>query len=344
MRLYDIQLLKPGTSTIVKRWQSFPNGTFDPGAQNVILDALVTFEDTPLGGSSLKIEGVSLEDVKQATQYGFHLGGKHNQQLPGLDIRIFGGMGKGLPLANPKQQGLILAGTVYQSFANWQGVEMSLDMVIYAAKAFFQPPNLTFQWPAGTQLAPALAQTFTNAFPGYKQVINVNPNRILSYTETGMYSSVDRFASFIRRITASQLSSNDPGVGIVVQSGSAFAIDGTAPKTPKPISFFDLIGQPTWLDYASLQVKTVMRGDILVGDVIQLPAGLTNTPGAVVQTSQGLPGLRQASIFTGNFIVTQIRHLGNFRSGNGADWCSIFNCVAAPAQAAGAPRQPGTGG
>ena len=327
MRYYDIQLLKPGTSTIVKRWQSFPNGVFNPAAQNVLMDFMLTAEDTPLGGSSLKIEGVSLDDLKQSTQYGAQkVGGK---STPGLDIRVFGGMGKGLPLANPAQQGLILAGTVWQSYGNWEGVNQSLDMVIFPALAFVQPVNLTFNWLAGTPLSQALAATFSNAFPGYKQVIQISPNRKLSYTQPGVYSSVDRFAAMIRRLTEGQLSANDPGVSIIVQNGAVYAVDGTAQTTPKQLNFYDLIGQPTWLTINQIQIKTVMRGDILVGDVVELPNQLSGLPGQVIQTNPitALPGLRQNSIFTGKFHVNQIRQIGNFRSPNGADWCTIMNCV-----------------
>ena len=330
MRYYDIQLLRPGTSTIVKRWQSFPNGVFNPAAQNVIMDFMLTVEDNPLGGSSLKIEGVSLDDLKQSTQYGAQLVG--TKFTPGFDIRVSGGMGKGLPLANPAQQGVILAGTVYQSYGNWEGVNQSLDMVIYPAQAFIQPVNLTFNWLAGTPLSQALAATFSNAFPGYKQIIKISPNRVLSYTQPGAYTSVATFAAMIRRLTEGQLSSTDQGVSIVVQSGAVYAFDNTTQSTPKQLNFYDLIGQPTWLSFKQIQIKTVMRGDIFVGDVVELPNQLSGLPGQVIQTNipAGAPGLRQSSVFTGKFVVNQIRQIGNFRSPNGADWCTIMNCSSLP--------------
>ena len=61
-----------------------------------------------------------------------------------------------------------------------------------------------------------------------------------------------------------------------MQGGAVYAYDGTTSFTPKAINFFDLIGQPTWLNYAQIQIQVVMRGDIQVGDVVSLPSGLAN--------------------------------------------------------------------
>ena len=125
------------------RWQSFPKGLFHPAAQNIEFDFLTSVDDIPLGGSSLRIEGISLEDVQYGQQFGAQL--INGQYKDGYDIRVYGGMGKGLPLANPAQQGLILSGTIFQSYGNWQGTDMTLDFVISPAKAFVQPVNLVVQ-------------------------------------------------------------------------------------------------------------------------------------------------------------------------------------------------------
>lgn len=328
MRFYDIQLTDPKTGKLTKRWQSFPNGVFDPNAQNIVLDFMVTTEDIPLGGSSLSIEGISLQDLQSSVYFGSVQNGSNFIQ--GQNIAVYGGMGRGLPLANPAQAGLILQGFIWQSYGNWHGVEMSLDFAIKPSTAFVKQQNIGFNWLAGTPLSQALQQTFSGAFPGMAQSIKISANRVLGFTESGNYTSVDRFASYLKGITAGQLNQNDPGVSIVVQGGTVYAFDGTQAATPIKLLFTDLVKQPTWLQPYIMQVTTVMRGDIAVGDTISMPAGLTSSPGQVSQNPfQGLPGLRQSSVFTGNFIVQQIRHLGNFRSADGLGWISIFNCVPA---------------
>jgi hypothetical protein len=48
-------------------------------------------------------------------------------------------------------------------------------------------------------------------------------------------------------------------------------------KTYQPssiaIQFTDLIGQPTWIEPNTMQVKTVMRADLQVGSIITMPQG-----------------------------------------------------------------------
>ena len=44
----------------------------------------------------------------------------------GMTIKMWVGMSKGLPLAKPAQQGLVLEGTVWQVLGNWQELSYGL--------------------------------------------------------------------------------------------------------------------------------------------------------------------------------------------------------------------------
>jgi hypothetical protein len=60
-----------------------------------------------------------------------------------------------------------------------------------------------------------------------------------------------------------------------------------------------------------------------------MPKGIQNAPGFVTTWASSLPSsLKYQSAFQNNFLVTEVRHVGNFRSSDAADWCSVFNCLA----------------
>jgi hypothetical protein len=90
-----------------------------------------------------------------------------------------------------------------------------------------------------------------------------------------------------------------------------------------------MIGQPTWIEPKLIQMKTVMRADLQIGSIITMPQGVQNAPGFVQTTNNSLPSsIKYQSAFQNNFQVREVRHIGNFRSSDAADWCTIFNCLA----------------
>ncbi len=103
MRYYDITLTPQGSSTPIKEWTSHPNGNYNPSAQEIEFDILTAPFGTPVGAQAITIYGISLQDLTNA------------QQFAGMSITISAGMKAGLPLANPKQSGVILVGTVWQA-------------------------------------------------------------------------------------------------------------------------------------------------------------------------------------------------------------------------------------
>lgn len=310
MRYYRIELSDPKTGKVTRVFTSFVKGATDPGALNVELDIYVAPFALPLGNAYVRVWGISLQDVGQASNF------------TGQNIKIFGGMQAGLPLANPKQAGLLVQGSVWQCFGNWQGVVQTLDFILISNTGSpVTPVNITFNWKAGTPLAQALATTLKIAFPTYAQSITISSDLVLNHDEPGFYQSMPQFAQYVKGV--SQDIMNTPayaGVDIVLQENKISIYDGTTPTMPKQLAFTDLIGQPTWLTPGQIQVKTVMRADLSVSDYIKLP------PGQFTTTSSSFPQYRDASVQQGAFQIDQTRHVGNFRQPDGNSWVSIYNC------------------
>lgn len=321
MRFYNIVLTTPaGTPFLFADQASFPggictsfvNGRTIAGALNVELDIPVVVYALPMGAAWLRIWGPSLREIGQAAD------------LNGINIAVYGGMAKGLPLANPAQQGLLVYGTIQQAFGNWIGVNQTLELIIQPpVGSQASPKNIVINWLAGTPLATALKNTLSTAFPGFKQNIAISPNLVLAHDEPGYYEDVYQFAQYVKRISRDIIGGSYPGVDIVLTQTTFNVYDGTTAAAPKAILFQDLIGQPTWIDSPLIQFKCVLRGDLAVGGYVTLP------PVRQTTTPQSFSQYRANSVFQGSFQIQRMRHNGNFRQRDGESWITTFDAFPA---------------
>jgi hypothetical protein len=334
MRYYRIVITDPATGNIVTppgftpallggaTYTSLVNGTTLTGAWNIELDIPVIDAATSQGFSSLRVWGITNAEISQANN------------LVGKNIQVFGGMARGLPLANPAQSGLLVSGIVYQCFGNNIGTARTLDFVISpgAATSSFSggvgtlksPLNFSLNWKGGQPLGPALKSALQTAFPGYTVNVNVSANivRPAGDTPSGFYSTLEQMAQDVRAMSLSIVkTSGYTGVSIVCSGTTINAFDGTAANnnSPTQINFQDLIGQPTWIESPNIQLKTVMRADLTVGSQIMLP------PTLITNTAQANSSLvNQQTSFQGGFTVISIRHVGDFRAPTGDAWVSVI--------------------
>jgi hypothetical protein len=227
---------------------------------------------------------------------------------------------------------------VYQGYGNWQGNDQTLDL-IFNPGALSTEQNISFNWPAGSQLSYALAATLSQAFPGYKQNIKIG-NLVLSNTETGQYTNIWQFGSYLTEITQSRgaglYGPNYAGVQITVTGNTVTAYDGTSPPPVKMLAFNDLIGQPTWIGALTISFKTVLRSDLAPGSQIKFPPGIQGpyvgtAPAAATPNS---PAAHKAT-FQGNFIINETHHFMNLRQSDGDSWCTAFTASPIIAAAAG---------
>jgi hypothetical protein len=323
MRYYDITITQQGASTPFRHWTSHPNGQYDPGALNVEFDMPVAPYDVPTGGMSITIYGIPLKDISQA------------YKLVGMNIAVLGGMKKGLPLTNPLQSGMLLQGQIFQAFGNWEGTNMRLDLVIYPPGGTTDiPGNYVVNWAPGQSLSDVLKATLSIVHPGVPISINIGTNLVFDSVECHFCGSLEQLAQYIGDLTDDVFKQR---VTITLQSDKFVIYDTTHKPSPIQIAFTDLIGQPTWIETNIMQMKTVMRADLQVGAYITMPQGMRNIPGLVISPvgsalgaqGAGIPSTgKNTSTFQGNFMITTLRHLGNFRSPSGEDWATVFNCVA----------------
>ena len=308
MRYYKIVLTNPETGNARTFTSLSPEGKNLPGALNVELDVPVVPFATPYGAAFVHVDGVSLADIGQASDFN------------GSAISVYAGMTKGLPLANPAQAGLIAQGYVFQAYGNWIGTEQSLDLIINPGTGTgADPKNIVFNWKKGTPFADAVTSTLTTAFPGYTVAVSVNPRLVLPADEVGYYATTGQFAAYLKSMTAAILGGGYAGVDVILTEKAFSVYDGSTISAPKAIAFPDMIGQPTWIDPLTVQVKLVMRADLGVGDFIKFPPAQVTNPGT---TS---PFVNAKSTFQGAFQVGAIRHVGNFRQPDAASWVTVVN-------------------
>lgn len=329
MRYYTLTIVSP-QGQVLKTWTSLTAlGVNNPNAQNIQFDAIVSPYDTPAGAQTLTVEGVSLEDLQQA------------QNFVGSNAILTGGMTKGLPLAQPSQAGLLTAGLVYQSFGNWIGTDMTLEFVLVPSEFTVSVPGgFMFSWKAGQTLAQALKATFSAVYPDLSVAINISPNLVLNYDVHHLCKTLSSLARFVKSITSTMnIAPGYQGVSITVQGGLIDVYDGTVSIPAIQLDFPDMIGQPTWIEAATFQVKLVLRGDLRVGSQVKMPKELSTLGGGlglVTSLAAAFPSrLKYKSTFQGTFLVREMRHVGNFRDPDGSSWVTILNCIPTlPPQAA----------
>ena len=283
-----------------------------PNALDVDFDIPVTDFATPMGGGHVRVYGIDIGTLAQASDFNL------------MEIEVFGGMQRGLPLAKPEQAGLLIAGTIQQAFGNWVGTDMTLDLIYTAGNTQPEAPtNLTIDWRAGQPLADAIRATLRAAFPDYTATINISPRLVLQHDQPGFYGTPFQFARYVRDISRSIIRDPGyPGVRILLRDQQFVIQDATTRSTPIQIEFNDMVGQITWLSANTLSVTTVMRADLQTGDFIRLPAQLHLLQTLTMPQSQSQARARDP--FAGVFQINNARHTGRFRGSGGLSWVTTF--------------------
>ena len=303
-------------------------GQPNPSALNIYADLPVAPYHTPQGGSFVRIWGLGLQCLGQASDLN-----PVDNVFKTFVLRA--GMSKGLPLANPNQAGIVAQGLIYQAFGNWTGTEQTLDLILMPGSG---PTNsdvpISWNWARGQSLQSALQQMMTQAFPTYTANINISANLIAPSDQHGVYVSIAAFAKWLnaytRKLGAQTNGSGYTGVMIAPFGTGIYAWDGAGPVKPKTVAlqFQDLIGQPSWLEANTVLFQTTLRGDINWNDRVTFPTGVMppfalTTPAAVYPNSP----TASKSAFQGTFIVNkELHHYANFRQDDAESWNTTFVC------------------
>jgi len=287
------------------------------GALNVELNIPSFTFDQPTGGGFLRIWGVGLWALSQAAD------------LNGKKIQVFGGFLGGLPLSRRQPTpGIILQGEIQQAYAMWSGTTQTLDLIIqgdYGSPT--DQKNIVFDCPAGAHLSDSIAASLKTAFPEYDvDASGLSPDLVTLTALPGYYGTLSEFASWLNQQSRGIIGGDTyRGVKISFKDGGLRVFDGTTKDEPQQINFFDMVGQPTWLDFGTVSFALMLRSDFQVGDYVTMPRGIF-----VQNTPQSNSQYREKSAFEGTFLITQVRHLGNFRqTAADNDWITTYEAVQA---------------
>ena len=350
MRWYEIVITDPAQPSAAPQvYASWVNGKNDPGALNVNFDFNVVPYSLPRGASVVEIWGIPLHSISWATNLVFK------------NVRISAGFKPGLPLATAaaaNQAGPLITGFILQSFGNWIGNNMTLNLVIAAGSAPVSTPvaatagqqpaaaseaatppmgapalpvNLAFNMPAGMPMATAIQNTLLVGLPSFVPRVNIReiiaPQPIIFVSR-----SVGELAQKVKQLSRNIIGGDYQGVEIAPPMGNAIAVyDDTTAAVVKQIAFRDLIGQPTWIEPFKIQFKCPMRADLQVGDILRMPEG--GYYGVMPSQANAPWNYRNQSAQKGKFLIQELRHVGNFRQPDANSWVSVITCAALPAGA-----------
>ena len=325
MRSYSVQITPVKSSSPITFNSQSVLGVDNYSCLRLDLDVFQTWYHQPAGNSHIKLWGVDLKDLGQKA--GFN----PVKQASGLGydyakIQIGVGMSKGLPFANPNQAGVIVNGSILQSFSTWQGTEVGLDIVLIPAQVNPNAvANITMAWDKGQTLTEAVTQALKNAY-GANTNISGSFSSNLVYTEDakGQFTSFIAFAKKVQEI--SRWINPSPtyfGASITATSQGFLLSDSTiAPTGTKQIAFTDVIGNLTWIDIATIQARVTMRADLNVGDYITFQNHIP-VNNVINNNSQ----FRNNLAFNGSFMINKLHHIGSSRQPNGDSWVTVIDAV-----------------
>ncbi len=311
---------------VVRQWTSFPKGSYDAGALDIVFDLQIAPGNTPTGGTVISIHGVNIEDLYQT------------QNFHGAELSLYAGMLGGLPLSQDQPKpGLLINGTVFGAFGNWQGTEQTLDLLIVPSTYTpDNPGNIVFSWQPGQSFSNAITQALNIAYPESKVSVFVNPALSTDQYIGAFHATAQGLAHTIKSHTRHALGPNYPGVSIYFNGSQITVTDYSTSTAPTiALKFNDLVGQPTWLEPPTLTINTILRADIQPGNYITLPVGESQSPwnyqpgpGAVLTmpTTSGAVFANKLN-FSGTFVVTAIRAVGHFRGTDDDAWLTVIQAI-----------------
>src|SRR4029077_7632855 len=136
--------------------------------------------------------GISREEISQA------------MSLTNKWITVYGGMRKGLPLANPEQSQVpMVRGYIQQAYGNWQGTEQTLNLIINGAfeGRSGDDMNFSFLWRANTPLDDMLKTAMAAAMPQVNVETLISPDVKFDYDQAGYHGALADFGQFLKQVT-----------------------------------------------------------------------------------------------------------------------------------------------
>ncbi|EOC9629730.1 hypothetical protein [Enterobacter ludwigii] len=333
MRYYNLEIIdKTGNTPLDSAGN--PIGPFDtsktPGAGlQLQFDALITGYDVVSSGTSLALYGVPITMLRERTQ------------LAGCMVYLTAGFSGGLPMENASQCGLIISGQIYNPYANWQGTQQSLNLIVNPSPLLNergQTASITLNGKMGDKLSDVLRTGLSTAFPGFTIDITISDKLVWTENAPAVYTRLSQLATVVRSHSFFTMNQEDyTGVQIVLRGKVIRIFDNFSVKSGGiQILPEELIGQPTWIGPFSISFKCPMRAELHCGDIVQLPEDVTSGPGSLLAVSneRTLSAYRNQVNFSGKFLITSERFVGDYLNPDSSNaWVTIFEAVALSRQA-----------
>lgn len=291
------------------------------GGLNIIFDIFTTALDVANGGTVLSVYGLPASVLSQEVS------------LFMAKVTLFGGFSCGLPLEKAEQRGIILQGDVWNAYGNWQGVNQSLNLIVnpgLLVQDDGKPLNIVIDGKEGEKISEVLRRGLSSVYKNHTLDINISDDLILPEPWKTSYPRPGILASFLRSSSVALLK-NDlyNGISMIIDKGIIRLYDNLTMSGATEIASDELIGQPTWIEQAVVSFKTPLRGDLLCGDNVILPAWLTNGAGSLlsVNTSESYSWGRRKINFSGTFQIRSLRHVGDYRNPAGEAWVTIIEAI-----------------
>lgn len=329
MRFYRLEIAdSSGNAPVDSRGNQI--GPFDttdtPGRSlHIEFDALIAGYDVVSSGTMIAIHGLPISMLSQ------------DVQLSSYQLNLYAGFTAGLPLENPGQAGLILSGQIYNPYGNWVGTHQSLNLIVNPSPLLNdkgQAFSITLDGKKGEKLSDVLQRAISSAYPGFTVEIFISDKLVLAEDGVGVYSRLGQLASMMRSQSFGMIKDAAyAGVQMVMQNRTIRVFDNASLGESGGIliSPHELIGQPTWIGPVSASFKCPMRADLRCGDVVELPQNIISGPTSVlsVNTERSFAMLRNSVNFSGKFLITSVRHVGQYLSPDSDNaWVTIYESVA----------------
>lgn len=329
MRYYRLEILdkngKPAFDGNGNQIGPFDTSETPGRGLHIEFDALIAGYDVVSSGTAIVIYGLPISMINQSVQ------------LRGYQLTLEAGFTSGLPLENEAQKGLIISGEIYSPYANWEGTNQTMNLIVNPSPQLNdkgQPFTITLDGKRGEKLGDVVKRALTAAYPTFIIEVSISDKLVLAEDGVAVYNRPGQLASLLRSQSFGMINDDTySGVQVVMQKGVIRVFDNLSVGEAGAILIApqELTGQPTWIETIKVSFKCPMRADLRCGDVVELPENIISGPTSIlsVNTDSSYAMLRNSVNFSGKFLITSVRHVGQYLSPDSSNaWVTIYEGVA----------------
>ena len=248
-----------------------------------------------------------------------------NANLVGKQISIFAGLEGYLPTINNKQRGLIFTGYISGQYSSWSGNTTIVTLICNPFEISLKENVFLIEIKKGEAVANSLKKILdSNNIPS---VLSIKSLQKIAKSNN----------KFISKNLYEMLKYFEKEHGIYSYTGTEGLIISLLEEKniipPIEIKDIDMVGQPEANGLGQIIFTLQLRADLNIGNTISSNAlSWLNIGGAGGGLNVGYFNGKEGKdnlfrFFTGYFVITQIRHVGDSRNSSSNAWITIIECV-----------------